>query len=132
MKIAVPREIRSGERRVALVPESVKKLVKAGIGVTVERGAGEAAFFTDSLYREEGAEVEGVRNVLIAIGNSGDPALAAVAEERLDDVSPLVRGAAVWALGRLLPKHSFAALRAARRPAETDLTVAAEWGASLG
>lgn len=59
MKIAVPREIRSGERRVALVPESVKKLVKAGIGVTVERGAGEAAFFTDSLYREEGAEVEG-------------------------------------------------------------------------
>ncbi len=42
-----------------------------------------------------------VRNVLIAIGNSGDPALAAEAEARLDDASPLVRGAAVWALSRL-------------------------------
>ena len=89
------------------------------------------ALFTKSPVKRTGRD-RFERNVLIAIGNSGDPALAAVAEERLDDVSPLVRGAAVWALGRLLPKHSFAALRAARRPAETDLTVAAEWGASLG
>ena len=42
-----------------------------------------------------------VRNVLIAIGNSGDAALAPEAEARLADASPLVRGAAVWALGRL-------------------------------
>ena len=42
-----------------------------------------------------------VRNVLIAIGNSGDARLAAEAERLLDDASPLVRGAAVWALGRL-------------------------------
>ncbi len=59
MRIAVPREIRSGERRVALVPESVKKLAKAGIAVAVERGAGEASFLTDSLYAEAGAELEG-------------------------------------------------------------------------
>ncbi len=59
MRIAVPREIRSGERRVALVPESVKKLVKAGVSVAIEQGAGEAAFFTDSPYREAGAEVSG-------------------------------------------------------------------------
>jgi epoxyqueuosine reductase len=44
-----------------------------------------------------------VRNVLIAIGNSGDPLLAREAERLLDDASPLVRGAAVWALGRLDP-----------------------------
>jgi epoxyqueuosine reductase len=44
-----------------------------------------------------------VRNVLIAIGNSGDASLAREAERLLDDASPLVRGAAVWALGRLDP-----------------------------
>ena len=45
-----------------------------------------------------------MRNVLIAIGNSGDASLAREAERLLDDASPLVRGAAVWALGRLLPR----------------------------
>ena len=59
MKIAVPREIREGERRVALVPESCRKLAKAGIEVTVESGAGTAAFFPDDAYREAGAAVEG-------------------------------------------------------------------------
>lgn len=58
MKIAVAREVREGERRVALVPESCKKLVAAGIGVTVESGAGEAAYFPDDSYREAGAGIE--------------------------------------------------------------------------
>ena len=49
-----------------------------------------------------------VRNVLIAIGNSGDAALAPEARALLDDASPLVRGAAVWALERLLPREDFA------------------------
>ena len=65
-----------------------------------------------------------VRNVLIAIGNSGDPALAAAAQARLDDASPLVRGAAVWALGRLLTGEQFSALAAARSRRETDPLVA--------
>ena len=43
MKIAVPREIREGERRIALVPESCRKLVKAGIEVSIESGAGTQA-----------------------------------------------------------------------------------------
>src|SRR5499426_3086716 len=55
-----------------------------------------------------------VRNVLIAIGNSGDAALAAGALRLLADPSALVRGAAVWALGRLLPKDALAAAAAAR------------------
>ncbi len=59
MKIGVVREIRDGERRVALVPESCAKLVKAGIRVAVESGAGGAAFFPDDSYRQAGADVEG-------------------------------------------------------------------------
>jgi epoxyqueuosine reductase len=66
-----------------------------------------------------------VRNVLIAIGNSGQGSLATAAERRLEDASPLVRGAAVWALARLLAPQDFAAL-AARRD-DADPQVAAEW-----
>jgi H+-translocating NAD(P) transhydrogenase subunit alpha len=58
MKLAVPREIQEDERRVALVPESAKKLVKAGIAVTVEQGAGAASFFADEAYLEAGATLE--------------------------------------------------------------------------
>jgi epoxyqueuosine reductase len=68
-----------------------------------------------------------VRNVLIAIGNSGDPGLAPVAEERLGDASPLVRAMAVWALARLLPPDAFSALRARHAAAERDPDVQAEW-----
>jgi epoxyqueuosine reductase len=89
------------------------------------------ALFTKSPVKRTGRD-RFVRNVLIAIGNSGDPALAAVAQERLDDASPLVRGAAVWALGRLVEKEGFAALAAARRRAERDPAVADEWAAALG
>ena len=72
-----------------------------------------------------------VRNVMIAIGNSGEPALAPAAEARLDDDSPLVRGAAVWALSRLLPPDVLARLAAARRPVERDRDVRGEWHAAL-
>lgn len=68
-----------------------------------------------------------VRNVLYAIGNSGEPELAGEAVRLLDDPSPLVRGAAVWALSRLLPGADFEAARAARLPAEADLDVRSEW-----
>ena len=71
-----------------------------------------------------------VRNVLIAIGNSGDAALAADAEARLADASPLVRGAAVWALGRL-DRTRLASL-AAQQDAENDSSVREEWTAALG
>ena len=57
MQLAVPRETREGERRVALVPESVKKLVKAGVAVAVESGAGAGSFLDDEAYREAGATI---------------------------------------------------------------------------
>jgi epoxyqueuosine reductase len=66
-----------------------------------------------------------IRNVLVAIGNSGDAALARSAERLLTDPSPIVRGAAVWALGRLDPAR-LAALKPAHA-AESDPGVAEEW-----
>ncbi|MBI1238187.1 MAG: tRNA epoxyqueuosine(34) reductase QueG [Alphaproteobacteria bacterium] len=69
-----------------------------------------------------------LRNVLIAIGNSGEPALIPATRARLGDESPLVRGAAVWALSRLLPADAFAALAAERADSEADPDVRAEWG----
>lgn len=58
MRIAVPKEIRADEHRVALVPESVKKLVKAGAEVWVESAAGARAYISDDEYREAGARIE--------------------------------------------------------------------------
>jgi NAD(P) transhydrogenase subunit alpha len=57
MLIGVPREIASGERRVAIVPEVVPLLTRAGHRVVVERGAGQRAGFTDEAYRAIGADV---------------------------------------------------------------------------
>jgi epoxyqueuosine reductase len=71
-----------------------------------------------------------VRNVLIAIGNSGDAALADSAEALLTDRSPLVRGAAVWALAQLAP-DSLERLASALRCAELDASVREEWDAAL-
>ena len=71
-----------------------------------------------------------VRNVLIAIGNSGDASLAAEAERLLDDESPLVRGAAIWALGRLDCDRLRRVEKRRTREAHPDLN--AEWAAALG
>jgi len=60
MHIGVPRETSPGERRVALVPESAKKLIQAGYQVAVEAGAGSAAGFPDAAYREAGATLDPV------------------------------------------------------------------------
>ncbi len=59
MKLAVPKEIVPGEKRVALVPESVKKLVKAGLIVAVQNGAGDAAFTPDAEFTQAGAAIVG-------------------------------------------------------------------------
>ncbi|HYF23772.1 MAG TPA: tRNA epoxyqueuosine(34) reductase QueG [Caulobacteraceae bacterium] len=68
-----------------------------------------------------------VRNVLYAIGNSGEPALAEAARRLIDDPSPLVRGAAAWALRRLLPADAFAALAFERLAVDPEDSVRAEW-----
>ena len=68
-----------------------------------------------------------LRNVLIAVGNSADPRLAETARARLDHSEPLVRGAAVWALHRLLGYEAARRLGDAAWRAETDVDVQAEW-----
>jgi epoxyqueuosine reductase len=68
-----------------------------------------------------------VRNVLIAIGNSGNPSLAAAARRLLDDSAPLVRAMAVWAMSKLMDAPSFAALARERMATESDADVRAEW-----
>ena len=87
------------------------------------------ARFTKSPVKRTGRD-RFVRNVLIAIGNSGDPFLADEAERLLDDASPLVRGAAVWALGKL-DHDRLARIASLRRAAETDASVADEWASAL-
>ncbi|MGH6975394.1 MAG: tRNA epoxyqueuosine(34) reductase QueG [Stellaceae bacterium] len=67
-----------------------------------------------------------LRNVLIAIGNSGDPTLADTARANLDDASPLVRAMAVWALKRLDPATAVS-LRDACLAGESDFGVRTEW-----
>ncbi len=84
------------------------------------------ALFTKSAVKRLGRD-RFVRNVLYALGNSGDRALVGVVRERLDDAAPVVRGAAVWALSQLLPPDAFAAERALALPDEADETVRAEW-----
>ena len=71
-----------------------------------------------------------VRNVLIAIGNSGEPRLIGLVEERLADPSPLVRAMAVWALRRLAGRDAIAAYERHRR-AERDPAILAEWQDAL-
>jgi epoxyqueuosine reductase len=87
------------------------------------------ALFAKSPVKRTGRD-RFVRNVLIAIGNSGDAALAEEAERLLADASPLVRGAAVWALARLRPDAA-AELAPRHRATETDASVQVEWNAAL-
>jgi len=66
MIVAVPREMHPGERRVALIPAAVPPLVKAGLEVLVESGAGESAGFSDAQYAEKGAKIAATRDEVFA------------------------------------------------------------------
>ncbi|RRH95126.1 tRNA epoxyqueuosine(34) reductase QueG [Mesorhizobium tamadayense] len=88
------------------------------------------SFFSGSPIKRIGRD-RFVRNVLIAAGNSGDASLAPIVRGLLDDASPLVRGAAVWALSRLAPRRDFAKLAASALQAEDDATVRDEWLSAL-
>ena len=83
-------------------------------------------FFSGSPVKRTGRD-RFIRNVLIAIGNSGDADLRVEAERLLGDASALVRAMAVWALARLSTQSDFAAIRQERLPQEADSAVRAEW-----
>jgi NAD(P) transhydrogenase subunit alpha len=97
MKIAVPKERAPGERRVALVPEIVAKLVKSGHTVTVERGAGSSAGYSDGAYEAAGATIASYARtayadaaVIVRVGKPSD-----------DELEGIPRGAAL--IGLLAP-----------------------------
>jgi len=85
MILAVPREAAVKERRVALVPETVARFAKSGVGVRVQRGAGDAAAFPDTLYEQAGASFAGDAASLadgaaavVTVGRPSDEVLAAL------------------------------------------------------
>jgi len=84
MRIAVPRETASGERRVALVPEVVSKLAGGGFEIAIERGAGEAAGFSDDAYTEAGAQI------VEAVGHAAG--IARVAPPSAEEAALMVDG----------------------------------------
>jgi len=88
--------------------------------------AGFRALFRKSPVKRIGRD-RFVRNVLVAIGNSGNSELVQEALRLLSDSSPLVRAMAVWAIGRLMPCDEFARLRAEHLEAESDPYVRGEW-----
>ena len=105
MRIVVPRETAPGEHRVALVPESCKKLIQAGYEVAVEAGAGSAAGFGDAAYRDVGVAVEsggaallGSADLLLKVGAPAPAEIAAL------------RPGAVY-LGSLMPLRNLDAVR---------------------
>jgi epoxyqueuosine reductase len=86
------------------------------------------AFFAGSPVKRIGRD-RFVRNVLVAIGNSGEAALLPAVDRLLDDPAPVVRGAAAWALSRLAPE-AFQAMRETALAREDDLAVKEEWRAT--
>ncbi|MDR7223499.1 tRNA epoxyqueuosine(34) reductase QueG [Aminobacter aminovorans] len=87
-------------------------------------------FFSGSPVKRIGRD-RFVRNVLIAAGNSADSTLIEPCRALLADPSPLVRGAAVWALSRLLPDATFSALAHQALKVETEEDMIAEWQGAL-
>jgi epoxyqueuosine reductase len=117
----------------AVVGREVKLAARAGLRAPLLAELtrlDDAAFrtlFTKSAVKRIG-RTRFIRNVLIAVGNSADPGLAEEAERLVGDASPLVRGAAIWALGRLdrARLERIWLERCAKRD-ETDPGVIAEW-----
>ncbi|MCC6763776.1 MAG: Re/Si-specific NAD(P)(+) transhydrogenase subunit alpha [Deltaproteobacteria bacterium] len=97
MKIAVPKETRPGERRVALVPESCKKLVQAGYAVAVQSGAGDSAYFRDDAYAQAGATIEADAAALLGAADF----VCKVAAPTAAEVGAMRPGA--FLLGTLMP-----------------------------
>jgi proton-translocating NAD(P)+ transhydrogenase subunit alpha len=111
MHIAVPRETSSAERRVALVPESAKKLIQAGYTIAVEAGAGEAAGFPDSAYREVGVAIETDPATLIGSADLVLKVNPPVRRDALGDETEWMRAGAIY-LGSLMPLRNLDAVRA--------------------
>lgn len=100
MKIGVLKETREGETRVALVPDAVPKLLKLGVEVLVEPGAGVASGFLDDAYEAKGAQVSaeaGSAEVVLAV-QAPEPGRLSVGQVLASTMDPLGNPAGVQAL----------------------------------
>ena len=134
----LPLPTRPGHVHCYLLPvDGGHMLVDTGLGLpdATERWEAELARLDDAAFRalfskspvKRIGRDRFVRNVLIGIGNADDASLAPVAERLLDDASPLVRGAAVWALSQLVERERFNALARKAMDSEADQSVRDEW-----
>ena len=101
MNVSVPKEVAAGERRVALVPEVVERLVQNGLQVTIEAGAGEGAHHPNAAYEEAGAST--------GDGFSGD-VVAKVAPPSAEEIARLEQGSVL--IGFLQPLTASDTVRA--------------------
>ena len=111
MRIAVPRETAPGERRVALVPESCKKLLQAGYEIAIESGAGESAGLADAAYREAGAAVESDPASLLGSADVVLKVAAPATGPSGRDETGWMRSGAIY-VGSLMPLRNLEAVRA--------------------
>jgi proton-translocating NAD(P)+ transhydrogenase subunit alpha len=111
MQIGVPKETSPGERRVALVPESCKKLIQAGYTVTIEAGAGESAGFPDNSYREAGAGLEADPAVVLASADLTLKVNAPLSRNGQGDEVQWMRRGSIY-IGSLMPLRNLDAVRA--------------------
>jgi NAD(P) transhydrogenase subunit alpha len=111
MRIAVPRETAPGEHRVAVVPESSKKLVSIGYEVSIESGAGEPAGFPDDEYRAAGATVGGDPASLLGSADIVLKVTAPAMRSSGRDEIGWMRPGAIY-LGSLIPLRNLEAVRA--------------------
>jgi NAD(P) transhydrogenase subunit alpha len=111
MRIVVPRETAQGERRVALVPESCKKLIQAGYEIAIESGAGEAAGFPDPTYREVGVDSQSDPAALLGAGDLVLKVTAPATGQPGRDEVGWMRPGTIY-LGSLMPLRNLDAVRA--------------------
>jgi NAD(P) transhydrogenase subunit alpha len=111
MRIGVPKETTAGERRVALVPESCKKLIQVGYSISVEAGAGDAAGFPDSGYREVGVTTWGDPAALLSSADLVLKVNAPSAGEGQGSEAEWMREGAIY-IGSLMPLRNLDAVRA--------------------
>src|SRR5712691_6592547 len=111
MRIAIPRETAPGERRVALAPESCKKLIQAGYEIVIESGAGEAADFADAAYRDLGVAVESDPAALLGSADLVLKVTAPATAHSGRDETGWMRPGTIY-LGSLMPLRNLDAVRA--------------------
>jgi NAD(P) transhydrogenase subunit alpha len=116
MKLAVARERRAGERRVALVPESIRRLGPKGFAATVETGAGAGSAASDDDYRAAGASIAPSIEALF----QATEAIVAIHPPGLAEVAQMPRGAVLVCL--LFPRANGRVVRAL---ADRDVTAVA-------